>query len=78
MGDCLSGYTVCRHEGVIMKYSTGKDYPWLCSSCQLVIDTIAGTIDQFDDKYASDEEGPRNFAYDHGLFCEGHTCVGRD
>ena len=57
-----------------MKYSTGKDYPWLCSMCQAVVTQLAGEMQNMDDVYAADEEGPCNIAYDNGLFCGGHTC----
>ena len=59
-----------------MKYDTGKDYPWLCSECQTVITQLASEIENMDDIYIADEEGPCNAAYDYGLFCGGHTCKG--
>ena len=57
-----------------MKYNTGKDYPWLCSTCQAVVTQLAGEMENMDDIYTADEEGPCNIAYDNGLLCDGHTC----
>ena len=57
------------------KYLTGKDYPHLCPSCRAVIDMIVGTCSELPDEYASDEEGPCDFAYDQRLFCGGNECI---
>ena len=50
-----------------MKYFTGNDYPKLCDRCRATITAIAGICEELPDEYASDEEGPCNFAYDNGL-----------
>ena len=57
-----------------IEYLTGKDYPWLCDSCRATITSLASEMDNMDDLYTSDEEGPCNIAYDNGMFCEGHRC----
>ena len=57
-----------------MKYLIGKDYDHLCSAWQGVITQLAGEMQNVDDVYTADEEGPCNLAYDYGLFCNGHSC----
>lgn len=67
---------------------TGKDYPSLCRQCQAMVDQCAEEIEvrmslgdedmvsgrvrlEFDD-----DEAPHLLAYDRGLFCGGHECIG--
>ena len=57
-----------------MKYLTGDDYPALCDKCRATITVIAGICEELPSEYADDEEGPCNFAYDHGLLCGGYFC----
>ena len=52
------------------EYLTGKDYKWLCSKCQIVIDQAYDLIKMgmLSEKYVVDNEGPCNLAYDQKMF----------
>lgn len=52
------------------EYLTGKDYDWLCSKCQYVIDQAHDLIVSgfASEKYVVDNEGPCNLAYDRRMF----------
>mgnify|MGYP001560330324 CR=1 FL=1 len=58
-----------------MKFLTGKDYPWLCESCQAQVDLAATVLEEGED--TNDEEAPCNWAYDNALFCSqtGKDCL---
>ena len=58
-----------------MDYLTGKDYPWLCGTCQSTVDRCAEIVAEGPD--TDDEEAPCDMAYDHRLFCGGHRCENR-
>tara|TARA_R100000734_G_scaffold5213_2_gene4541 strand:+ start:243 stop:545 length:303 start_codon:yes stop_codon:yes gene_type:complete len=52
------------------EYLTGKDYDWLCSKCQMVIDQAYDLITSgfASEQYVDDNEGPCMLAYDQGMF----------
>lgn len=54
------------------KYLTGKDYPWLCPSCQAQIDAL---VDQADEMADTDNpEFACDWLYDRRRFCGGARC----
>lgn len=54
-----------------MEYITDYD---LCPSCQVVMSHIVSMMDEVEDIYQSDPEGPIMIMYDNQLCCGGSYC----
>jgi hypothetical protein len=56
-----------------IEFLTGKDYPYLCQSCQRIIDNMAEYLRHYGPD-TDDTEEPIMLVYDRRLFCGGHYC----
>ena len=57
------------------EFLIGRDYPHLCSACQVAIDSCIDLVVFGSD--TDDVEAPCNLAYDHKMFCGGSHCKNR-